>query len=162
MPEDGPPEASTLVAESRLSLRLPLVIRRDYRLAGTFDCFNQTSGGYRQPLAPRFESDKTLDRTLRMNSRQRINRLVAHWAAFPIGINDRGVAVTGKYHGHLVCENADGSFSELAQIVIRLNRIGEQTSKRVGWFAYSAECRAEQRASPFDDERHGTSRHAWR
>jgi hypothetical protein len=114
MPEDGPPEASTLVAESRLSLRLPLVIRRDYRLAGTFDCFNQTSGGYRQPLAPRFESDKTLDRTLRMNSRQRIDGMMADRAEFPVGINDRGVAVLGKYHGHLVCEHADGRFYELA------------------------------------------------
>jgi hypothetical protein len=25
--------------------------------------------------------------------------LLAHWAAFPIRINDRRVAVLGKYHG---------------------------------------------------------------
>ncbi len=72
-----------------------------------------------------------------MNSRQRINALLAHWATFPIGINDRGVAVLGKYHGHLVCEHADGSFYELAQTVLRLNRIGEQTSKKRGFSGYS-------------------------
>jgi hypothetical protein len=63
------------------------------------------------------------DRTLRMNSRQRINALVAHWAAFPIGINDRGVAVLEKFHGHLVCEHADGSRYKLATTIPQVNGI---------------------------------------
>jgi hypothetical protein len=70
-----------------------------------------------------------------MNARQRIDGMVADWAKFPIGINDRGVPVLGKYHGHLVCEHADGSFYELAQTVLRLNRITEQTSKKRGSLA---------------------------
>ena len=58
-----------------------------------------------------------------MNSRQRIDGMIADWAAFPIKINDRGVAVLERYHGHLMCEHADGSFYELTQTVLRLNRI---------------------------------------
>ena len=74
----------------------------------------------------------SLDRTLRMNSRQRINALVAHWAKFPIGINDRGVAVTGKYHGHLVCEHAVGSFYELARRSYGLLRSGSRHRRKGG------------------------------
>ena len=59
-----------------------------------------------------------LDRTLWMNTRQRINGIMADWTAFLIRINDRGVAIRGKNHGHLVCEHADGSFGELAQAVL--------------------------------------------
>ncbi len=80
-----------------------------------------------------------------MNARQRINGLMADWAAFPLGIKDRGVAVLGEYHGHLVCEHADGSVYELAQTVLRLNRIGEQTSKTRGFSGYSIESRAGDR-----------------
>lgn len=65
-----------------------------------------------------------------MNPRQRINALLAHWATFPIGINDRGVAVAGKYHGHMVCEHGDGSFNKLAKTDLRLKRIGEQSSNK--------------------------------
>jgi hypothetical protein len=64
-----------------------------------------------------------LDRTLRMNARQRINGLLADWTAFPIEINDRGVAVLGEYHGHLVCEHADGSRYKLATTVPQVNGI---------------------------------------
>ena len=96
-----------------------------------------------------------------MNARQRINGMIADWAAFPIRINDRGVAVLGKYHGHLVCEHADGSFYELAQTVLRLNRIGEQTSKKRGFSGYSVESeQGDGLARPMSDD--GTSRHAWR
>jgi hypothetical protein len=45
-----------------------------------------------------------LDRTLWMNARQRINGMIADWTAFPIRINDRGVAVVGKNQNLLVCE----------------------------------------------------------
>jgi hypothetical protein len=34
-----------------------------------------------------------------MNARQRINELLADWTAFPIEINDRGVAVLGNIMG---------------------------------------------------------------
>jgi hypothetical protein len=54
-----------------------------------------------------------------MNARQRINRLLADWTAFPIGIHDRGVAVTGEYHGYLVCEQPGGSFYESTETVLR-------------------------------------------
>jgi hypothetical protein len=96
-----------------------------------------------------------------MNARQRINGLVAHCAAFPLGIKDGGVAILGKYHGHLVCEHADGSFGELAQAVLRLNMIGNQSSTRSHFCGYSVESRTEQRASP-SNERCWTSRNAWR
>jgi hypothetical protein len=33
-----------------------------------------------------------------MNATQRIDGMIADWAAFPIKINDRSVAVLGKYH----------------------------------------------------------------
>ena len=65
-----------------------------------------------------------------MNPRQRINALLAHGATFPIGINDRRVAVLGKYHGHLVYEHADGRICRLAEIVLLTNTIGEQISKK--------------------------------
>jgi hypothetical protein len=77
-----------------------------------------------------------------MNARQRIDGMVADWATFPIRINDRGVPVLGKYHGHLVCEHADGRIGELAQTVLRLNKIGEQTSKKRNFSGYSAESRS--------------------
>jgi hypothetical protein len=70
-----------------------------------------------------------------MNIRQRINGLAAHYAAFPPGINDRLVAVLGKYHGHLVCEHANGSCQEFAQTVLRFARIAEQISKNTGLLA---------------------------
>jgi hypothetical protein len=54
---------------------------------------------------------------MRINVRQRKNGLVAHCAAFPLGIKDRRMAEFGKYHGNPVCEHADGSFYELAQTV---------------------------------------------
>ncbi len=68
-----------------------------------------------------------LDRTLWMNARQRINGMMADRTAFLIRINDRGVAIRRKNHGDLVCEPADGSFGELAQTVLRLNRTGKQS-----------------------------------
>jgi hypothetical protein len=136
MPEDAQPDARISVAEFHLGLRLPLVIRRDYRLEGGFDRANGNFFGCRLPPQP-FQSIGLLHRTLRMNARQRVYALLAHWASFPIGINDRGVPVLGKYHGHLVCEQADERFSELAQTVLRLNRIGEQISKRSAFSGYS-------------------------
>jgi hypothetical protein len=63
--------------------------------------------------------------------------MIADWATFPFGINDRGVPVLEKYHGRLVCEHADGSFCELAQTVLRLNRIREQKSKKERFSGYS-------------------------
>jgi hypothetical protein len=82
-----------------------------------------------------------LDRTLRMNARLRINGLLADWTAFPIEINDRGVAVLGEYHGHLVCEHADGRFFELAQRSCILAGSG-QKSKTRGFSGYSVEIRS--------------------
>jgi hypothetical protein len=65
--------------------------------------------------------------------------MIADWAAFPIKINDRGVAVLERYHGHLVCRHADGRICEFAQTVLGLNRIGEQISKKKGIFGSSVD-----------------------
>jgi hypothetical protein len=48
-PEDGQPEASISVAESRLGLRLPAVLREYYLLAGRFDRFNRAHNELRRP-----------------------------------------------------------------------------------------------------------------
>lgn len=45
-----------------------------------------------------------------MNARQRINGMMADRAAFPLGINDGGVPVSGKHQGLLVCEHAGRCF----------------------------------------------------
>ena len=90
-------------------------------------------------LAQCFQSISSLDRTLRMNSRQRINALLTHWATLPVGINDRGVAILGKYHGHLVCEHSDGRFYELAQTDLWLDRIAQQAPKKRGFFGSSVD-----------------------
>jgi hypothetical protein len=45
-----------------------------------------------------------------MNARQRINGMMADRAAFPLGINDGGVPVSGKHRGLLVCKHAGRCF----------------------------------------------------
>jgi hypothetical protein len=49
MPEDGEPEPSVAQAEARLGLRLPLVLRSYYRLAGRYDRFNRAHNRLRRP-----------------------------------------------------------------------------------------------------------------
>ena len=48
-PEDGQPEASISVAEARLGLRLPAVLREYYLLAGRVDRFNRAHNQLRRP-----------------------------------------------------------------------------------------------------------------
>ena len=45
-----------------------------------------------------------------MNARRRINGMMADRAAFPLGIKDGGVPVSGKHQGLLVCEHAGRCF----------------------------------------------------
>ena len=45
-----------------------------------------------------------------MNARRRINGMMADRAAFPLGIKDGGVPVSGKHQGLLVCEHAGMCF----------------------------------------------------
>jgi hypothetical protein len=45
-----------------------------------------------------------------MNARRRINGMMADRAAFPLGINDGGVPVSGKHRGLLVCKHAGRCF----------------------------------------------------
>jgi hypothetical protein len=101
-PKDGRPEASTSVEESRLGLRVRIVITQYYLLAARFDRFDGTSRGWRQRLTPWFFSDNSLDRTLRMNARQRINGMIADRAAFPHGIKDGCVTIRGNHQNLLV------------------------------------------------------------
>ena len=48
-PEDGQPEASISIAEARLGLRLPVVLRQYYLLAGRFDRFNRAHNQLLRP-----------------------------------------------------------------------------------------------------------------
>ena len=48
-PEDGQPEASISVAEARLGLRLPAVLRKYYLLTGRLDRFNRAHNQLRRP-----------------------------------------------------------------------------------------------------------------
>jgi hypothetical protein len=77
-----------------------------------------------------------------MNVRQRINGMMAHWAAFPLRIKDWGVAILGKYHGHLVCEYAGESFDELAQRVHGFpGREADIEDKGLLWLLYPSPSR---------------------
>jgi hypothetical protein len=57
-PEDGESEASISVAEARLALRLPAVLREYYLLAGRFDRFNRAHNELRRPDEWSVDGDK--------------------------------------------------------------------------------------------------------
>jgi hypothetical protein len=69
-----------------------------------------------------------------MNARRRINGMMADRAAFPLGIKDGGVPVSGKHQGLLVCEHAGRCFDGWprrglgARAIEVLTRIGVQRS----------------------------------
>jgi len=69
-----------------------------------------------------------------MNARQRINGMMADWTTFPIGVNDRGVAIFGKHQDLLVCEYAGESRYKLATTVLRVDRnLADIEEKGLRW-----------------------------